>query len=77
MRLLLQVENEARVSDAFEIKPPPWFPVHVPTTVPERRRRTEGKTDCPRIPFPFAFGRTKTENVVKLQNISLSQLLRR
>lgn len=46
------------------------FPVHVPTTVPKRRRRIEDRPH--KDPLSFCFQpQTKTENVVKLRNLPL------
>lgn len=57
--------DEARVSDAFEIKNVvrARFPVHV---LPPSRGRKGGEGF---FPFPLATTATKTENVVKLRNI--------
>lgn len=73
-------EREARVSDAREIKLHGPCRVSGARLVDDRLREKEtnrGRTGRIRIPFPFAFDRTKTENVVKLRNLFLSQLLRR
>lgn len=61
----------ARVSDASEIKLRGPYGVSGARPDEGKERRIE-ETGRIRIPFPFAFDRTKTENVVKLRNLALN-----